>query len=55
MRAGTIAAFVALILILVGVIFYAYVGLTAPGEPMPAQGYAAMIIGIVSRWWSGSG
>ena len=47
MRAGTIAAFVALILILVGVIFYAYVGLTAPGEPMPAQGYAAMIIGIV--------
>jgi hypothetical protein len=45
MRAGTIAAFVALILILVGVIFYAYVGLTAPGEAMPA--HAAMIIGIV--------
>jgi hypothetical protein len=29
------------------VIFYAYVGLAAPGEPMPAQGYAAMMIGVV--------
>jgi hypothetical protein len=38
MRAATTAAFVAMILILAGVIFYAYVGLTAPGEPMPAQG-----------------
>ena len=47
MRAGTIAALVALILILASVVFYAYVGLTAPGEPMPAQGYAAMIIGVV--------
>jgi hypothetical protein len=47
MRAGMIAAMVAMILILAGVIFNAYVGLTAPGEPMPAQGYAAMIIGIV--------
>ena len=28
-------------------IFYAYVGLTAPGEPMPAQGYAAMMIGVL--------
>ena len=47
MRAGTMAAFAAMILILAGVIYYAYAGLTEPGEPMPAQGYAAMIIGVV--------
>jgi hypothetical protein len=46
MRAGTIAVLVALLAILAGAAAYAYLGLTAPGEPMPTQGWIALTLGV---------
>jgi cation transporter-like permease len=45
MRAGTFAIIVALIIILVGVGAYAYIGLSNGGEPLPADGLIALIVG----------
>jgi hypothetical protein len=47
MRAGTIAVIVALLAMLAGAGAYAYLGLTAPGEPMPTQGWIALTLGVV--------
>jgi hypothetical protein len=38
---------VGLLAVLAAVGYFAYAGLTVPGEDMPAEGYAALIIGIV--------
>jgi len=47
MRLGTIAIFSALLSILAAAIAYAYIGLTVPGDPMPAQWWVALICGVV--------
>ena len=47
MRAGSIALIVALLILLGGVGFYAYRGLTVPGEAMPGNGYVALFLGVV--------
>jgi hypothetical protein len=47
MRRGTIVLLIVLALLLGGAIYYAAQGFLIPGESMPADGYAAMIIGIV--------
>jgi hypothetical protein len=47
MRAGPIAIIVALLLILAAALAYAYSGLTAPGEPMPTEGWIALSLGAV--------
>ena len=47
MRAGPIAIIVALLLILAAALAYAYSGLTAPGEPMPIEGWIALSLGAV--------
>jgi len=47
MRAGSIAVIVVLLLILAAALAYAYSGLTAPGEPMPAEGWIALTLGVV--------
>ncbi|MFX7816508.1 hypothetical protein ABTK28_21385, partial [Acinetobacter baumannii] len=46
MRAGSIAAIAALLIILAGALAYAYLGLTAPGDPMPEQGWIALALGV---------
>jgi hypothetical protein len=46
MRAGRIALIFALVILLGGVAFYAYRGLTVPGEAMPTNGYIALILGV---------
>lgn len=47
MRAGSIAAVAALLIILAAALAYAYLGLTAPGDPMPEQGWIALTLGVV--------
>ena len=47
MRAGSIVTIVALLAILAGAVAFAYLGLTAPGEPMPTQGWIALTLGVV--------
>ncbi|MGJ4942154.1 hypothetical protein ACQR1W_16380 [Bradyrhizobium sp. HKCCYLS1011] len=47
MRAGSIAAIAALLIILAGAVAFAYLGLTVPGEPMPTQGWIALTLGVV--------
>jgi hypothetical protein len=46
MRAGSIALISALLLLLGGAGYYAYLGLTMPGEPMPDDGYVALALGV---------
>jgi hypothetical protein len=45
MRAATAIAFALLLGLLGAVGWFAYTGLAAPGEPMPAEGYAALVAG----------
>lgn len=47
MRAGSIALIFALLILLGGVAFYAYRGLTLPGEAMPNNGYVALVLGVL--------
>jgi hypothetical protein len=47
MRAGSIAAIAAMLVILAGAVAFAYLGLTTPGEPMPTQGWIALTLGVV--------
>ncbi|MGY4303188.1 flagellar basal body-associated protein FliL [Bradyrhizobium sp. USDA 4369] len=47
MRAAPITIIVALLLILAAALAYAYPGLTAPGDPMPTEGWIALILGVV--------
>ncbi|MGC2809309.1 MAG: hypothetical protein WA303_02905 [Bradyrhizobium sp.] len=47
MRAVTVVAFALLLGLLGAVGWFAFTGLTAPGEPMPAEGYAALVAGAV--------
>jgi hypothetical protein len=46
MRAGSIALLAALLVVLCGAGYYAYQGLTVPGEPMPGNGYIALALGV---------
>jgi FtsH-binding integral membrane protein len=46
-RAGTFSAIAAMLVILAGAAAYAYLGLRAPGEPMPIQGWIALGLGVV--------
>ena len=41
MRAGTVATLSALLALLLGAGYYAYRGLTIPGEAIPEDGYVA--------------
>jgi hypothetical protein len=47
MRMGTIALSAALLIMLAGAGYYAYLGLTIPGEAMPGNGYIALALGAV--------
>jgi hypothetical protein len=44
-RTTTTLLLIALISLLAGAGYYAYVGLTVPGEPMPGSGYLALGLG----------
>jgi len=45
LRAGSIALLVILVALLAAAGWYAYEGLSAGGEPMPTEGYVALIAG----------
>jgi hypothetical protein len=47
MRTATVVTLAALLAFPFSVLYYAWIGLMLPGEPMPVQGYVAMIIGVV--------
>ena len=47
MKLGTVVMLLALILILAAVGFYVYKGFAIPGEPMPAEGWIALTLGVV--------
>lgn len=38
---------IVLLALLAGVGYFVYAGMTLPGEAMPAQGYIALILGVV--------
>lgn len=46
MRAGIVATISALLALLFGAGYYAYRGLTVPGEAMPENGYIALGLGV---------
>ena len=46
MRAGTVATLSALLVLLLGAGYYAYRGLTIPGEAIPEDGYVALGLGV---------
>ena len=43
---GTVAVLVSLLVILGAVLIFAFTGLSLPSEPMPAQGWIAMTLGV---------
>jgi hypothetical protein len=47
MRGIHIAIAICVLAVLAAVGYFAYAGLTVPGADMPAEGYVALIIGIV--------
>jgi hypothetical protein len=47
MKLGTVVMLLALILILAAVGFYVYKGFAVPSEPMPAEGWIALTLGVV--------
>jgi hypothetical protein len=47
MKLGTVVVLLVLFLILGSASWYAYLGLSAPGDPMPTQGWIALMIGVV--------
>jgi len=47
MRGLRAALVIGLLAVLAAVGYFAYAGLTVPGADMPAEGYAALVIGIV--------
>jgi hypothetical protein len=46
MKAGFIAVIMSLLVILGAAMIFAFTGLSLPGEPMPAQGWIAMSLGV---------
>jgi hypothetical protein len=46
MRAGSIALLTVPLVVLCGAGYFAYQGLTMPGEPMPSNGYIALGLGV---------
>jgi hypothetical protein len=46
MRAGSIALLSALLLTLCGAGYYAYLGMTVPGDPVPDNIYVALALGV---------
>jgi len=47
MRGMHLVLVICLLAVLVAAGYFAYAGLTVPGADMPAEGYAALVIGIV--------
>jgi hypothetical protein len=46
MKAGIVAIIMSLLVILGAVLIFAFTGLSLPGEPMPAQAWIAMTLGV---------
>jgi len=55
MRAGTIVTLAVLAFLLAGSMAFAYFGLSAPGRPMPAQVFTALIAGVATTLTVGVG
>ena len=55
MKAGIVAVIMSLLVTLGAVLIFAFTGLSLPGEPMPAQAWIAMTLGVAFSFVVGVG